>query len=161
MESNKYYKPTEDEIRVGLECVYTTLDNGFREDSFLNPENHGEDDIMTGEIESLDLSLLLRLYDTMPNVCEQIRVKKLDSEDIISLGFIEEGDENLFVSQKTYLGGSTGDDKKLITAFTEGDEEFVWVWIWYKDKRGNELKVFDGKIKNKSELKKILEMIGI
>jgi len=58
---NKYYTPNIKELREGLECVYTTLNNGFIDQGgFLNPINHNEDDLYVGELEIYDL---LTLYD--------------------------------------------------------------------------------------------------
>lgn len=80
---SEYYIPEIEEIRVGLKCVYSTLNNAFSPSCFLKPENHYEDDLINcleSGLEGGEIKVLLNLFGTMEDVCEQIRVKKVNKE---------------------------------------------------------------------------------
>lgn len=69
----------------------------------------------------------------------EVRVKQLDGEDIESLGFIQEGQVS-FIKNNWYIEWMPGD---TLDVFCVSDCRFK------------------GTIKNKSELKKVLKMIGV
>lgn len=87
---------------------------------------------------------------------EDYRVKFLDKEDLETLGFTYNEKQDYYVSEKTYRGISTGDDKKLIIDYDFADNHMV---IYYKSNRGEEYIKFEGTIKNLTELKMILKMV--
>lgn len=148
MNENKYYIPDYNDIYIGQE-LYTVegykIELGTTDDLtwFLLNNNcciSGEGDTTYG------ISL------------ENYRLKYLDSEDIESLGFKYNTNSNTFVKEK-YDPLDHPDDKTYIhisyyptlheVCVHNGrnyDSEIVW---------------FDGKIKNKSELKKLLTQLGI
>lgn len=140
----KYYTPDIEDMHVGIE--YILSDNQGREykktmavDSDLKDIDH---DINKGAI----------------------TIKCLDKDDLISLGYTEEEDEFFnddefeFTRVKTIIGLGTGDDKKIKIIHTTGDNN---VFIYSRENRGREETLFDGTIKNKSELKKLLKQLGL
>ena len=84
-----------------------------------------------------------------------VYTKYLDYTDILEIfdGSFNEKDEE-FISNKTYRGVSTGDDKKLCINYDINDHRAL---IFYKSNRGEELVVFDGIIKSKNELKQLFK----
>lgn len=142
----EYYTPELDEFHVGFEYQYMTnncmgiLDDTLGE--WVTEEfscSVGGD----GESELRDIEWLLGK--------QGIRVKHLDRKDIESLGWkdIEDNFFELF---------NNGLIHKIL--LVNGN-----VWIYFKQNVGNEKIVdktlFFGKIKNKSELKKIMVQTGI
>lgn len=139
-QGNKYYTPTIDEFYVGFEYEFKTL-KGW-ELRIFNSDDGG-------------------YYN---NVCEtkegisdgNIRVKYLDKEDIESFGF-------------EYL--DDGKDVKKYTCYIKG--EFVlYDYNYYGDDNSEGIRIFKsnpkysdptfvGVIKNKSELKKLLNQLNI
>jgi hypothetical protein len=135
---NKYYTPEIEEFHVGFECEYSDKDNTWV--SHVVKEGEG-----------------LRLGNK-----RDYRVKYLDQEDIESLGFEVSGlgtypeiEEYLFgVPSLMKDDGSTGNG--------------YWLKFWKKTKKVEitdctqvfHRRLFDGVVKNKSELKKVLKMIG-
>jgi len=61
-----------------------------------------------------------------------------------------------WISNKTYLGLGTGDDKKLIIYF--GDKVTL---IYWREKRGYETTIFQGREIEESELEKLFNLLGI
>lgn len=129
---NKYYTPEIEEFHIGFEYQYLS-------------------DEWTNFIMTVKIHPAFENYDISS---KYFRVKYLDKEDIESLDFTEKND--VFVSNKTYLGIGTGDDKKLIIEIFENDIEIYWL-----ENRGVQYTIFEGKIKNKSELKVLLKMLNI
>jgi hypothetical protein len=87
---------------------------------------------------------------------EQIRVPCLTDKDIEAEGFDHDEAIGEFISHKTYLGISTGDDKKLRIFYNPED---FYIEVYYVSNRGDEFTKFEGFVKNKIELQKILKMI--
>jgi len=85
-------------------------------------------------------------YDTIQDYINQqiIRVKHLNSEDIEDLGFFKEKDE-FYTNEKGSIVGGNNDPN--------------YYYVFNNIDRGDS--AFSGIIKNKSELKKILKMVGI
>lgn len=84
-----------------------------------------------------------------------IYTKYLDYSDILEVfdsTFNEYNEE--FISNKTYRGVSTGDDKKLRISYDTDNKTCV---VYYKSNRGDEYVVFDGVIKSKNELKQLFK----
>jgi len=148
-EESNYYTPELSEFHAGFEY-----------------QNQGDDKEWYWSNISPDLDLISRLIKD--NRC---RVKYLDREDIESLGFE-------FLPKKS-LGNLTlrFEIRKLIKRIdrTEGGDDTMWWNVYlklYPDRRrvfikgdisdGSENeRFFEGEIKNKSELKKLLEQLGI
>jgi hypothetical protein len=82
---------------------------------------------------------------------EYVRVKRLDQEDIESLGFRDEGDGRMFSGKIMMLTEGNGDRT------IKQELPYTWKGTNYVDYRT----LFSGFIKNKSELKRILKQIGI
>ena len=131
----RYYTPDFDEICVGLEM-----------ESHEDPRS--EDGWVSFTVQKEDIADLMREDSDV-----DYRVKYLDHDDIVSLGFKLVTD-NEYVSDKTYLGLGTGDDAKLHIHYYLNSAA-----IWFRSNRGDEYTMFDGWIKNKFELKKILKQI--
>jgi formyltetrahydrofolate hydrolase len=146
MEENKYYTPELGELYFGFSFeVYNSNDRYF----FEGAEGWYK--------ASMDFGVLGNLINLQRLILDkQVRVPYLTKEDIEAEGFKKVGDQ--FESIKTYLGIGTGDDKKLCIYF---DEEDYMVDIWYRSNRGDLYTKFEGVIKNKSEFRKILKMIGV
>ncbi len=95
---------------------------------------------------------------------KRIRVKHLDGDDIMSLGFEIANDEgNTYRSIKKQRGLSAGDDRQLFVQhelFTDSNKKVrINTWAWWRTNRGDEITVFEGSIKNKSEFKRLLKQI--
>jgi len=137
MEQSKYYTPDIKELRVGFEYEYSG--------------NKGKD---------WDIGIIESLYDFEDLIddlrYDDIRVKYLDRLDIEEVGF-------------TYLedqGMSENNGYRFTIPDNTFFRSFYHLFYW---KTNNRLKIerpfmgciFDGIIKNKSELKELLEKIGI
>lgn len=142
--NNKHYIPEISEFYVGFECEVIDL-KGVSD----NPYYDWEYRIIT----DIDLShnTFLEDYDgfySLPEALEEekIRVKYLDQSDIKSLGFVK---------GSVWYTHEIG----VRLAISKSDEMHIKIEKLYTDSHWN--LVFDGIIKNRSELKKVLKMIGI
>lgn len=141
---NKYYTPTSDEFHQGFEFEANYTKEGWQKEIF----GIGEKSI-----------------DSIPQLCvsflkgkpfeEHIRVKHLDLEDIESLGWkqdsIHENNYELICNRKEF--------KEEFSLFYDKEEnEYV-----ISNNQEYELydQYFKGKIRNKSELAKIMKMLNI
>lgn len=89
------------------------------------------------------------VYSSLDNTHEEVRVKYLDREDVESLGFEDLGNHSY----------EYGDSKLFLSHYPSTNELDVYV---YKRISDNERDFyFQGTIKNKSELKKLLKQLGI
>lgn len=150
--NSKYYTPTIDEFHVEFEYERnigssTEHEKWKKIDDFSNAYEY-EDDPLYGVIKDLR--------------CENIRVKYLDKEDIVDCGF--EHDKTVF--QEFYA------EKDV---FIKPDVYGYMIWKikcqhrpdtqWFKLEAlfedGEWSTLFEGKIKNKSELKKLIKQLGI
>jgi hypothetical protein len=146
---DKYYTPSIEEFRIGFEYEHQAdvTVGGVK----LPPDHPDSWFEKTFDLEDSNLDeILIKIGLGV------IRVKILDKEDIESEGFEKIGDQ--FESIKTYFGIGTGDDKKLCICI---DDERHSADIWFRSNRGDMFTKFEGTIKNKSELKRILKMIGV
>jgi len=134
---NKYYTPEIEEFHVGFEFEYRTKDN----EPWLK-----YDDFRVGDI------------CRMQNSIHQYRVKHLDREDIESLGWRItdmhniEYDKNLMTVYET--------DTHIMT-INNNPEKYDWFAVHSKGDLGRIIIETRIIIKNKSELKKVLKMIGV
>jgi hypothetical protein len=138
---SKYYTPEIEEFHVGFE--YEMLEMGSK--TKYNPTTLDKWDDLTGDYDSSTL-----LYE-IARGRQLVRVKHLDREDI---GSLSEGETSrgLFI-----LKDSEFDYERIVCMLTESN--FVLIG---NDSKGDKYdQLFVGKIKNKSELKKLLKQLGI
>ena len=151
----KYYTPEIDEFHVGFECE---IQSSWGMQKGIYPSILREDTLTGFQLQKIGET------ETLKKVISGIRVKYLDKEDIESCGFgnykksvcawyeLEGHFEDSFASYgywtKIRLIHCESDNKIKILAFEHSwDEE--------------ETVLFQGKIKNKSELKKLLKKLNI
>jgi hypothetical protein len=150
MEENKYYTPEIEELHIGFE--YEILDLASTEygkspeKAIWNKEELKTSDLYSSYKQDSYIETLASYLKS-----ENLRVKYLDREDIESLGW--EHDEYAYDKSDPY---------SLIIFDKEGiklhyDVEDHTVTIHRKD----DYMIRDIIIKNKSELKKVLKMIGV
>lgn len=123
LKDNKYYTPTIEEFHVGFE--YEEL----------------------WEVIGINEEWLKEIYDehdSIGTLCETIRVKYLDKEDIESLGWNDIGS----------LWFENGDYK-----LRKWKDQSLDIYFEYADKET--IMIFRGDVKNKSELKKLMEQLNI
>jgi hypothetical protein len=141
----KYYTPTLEEVYVGFELEW-------RSDVRGEPWNK----------QVCDVDLISIFYDAYEHsdieepFDEQFRVKYLNTEDIESFGFVCILDD---IRIQHYRRGNF----ILKTDYDLGsyiNEDFNLYSIVYNPYESQYNDVFSGIIKNKSELKKVLQMIG-
>jgi hypothetical protein len=82
----------------------------------------------------------------------------INKEYLETKGFIHNPYKEEYVSNKTYFGISTGDDKRLIIFL---GEEFGDIHIYYRANNGYEYTVFDGYIDTLSDFDNLLRMLRI
>jgi hypothetical protein len=139
MEEDKYYTPKIEELHVGFEIQLQNIENA----------QWGTYEIVSGD----------NISELYTENIDWLRVKFLDREDIESLGwkytgksidvwFVMEGDFNMgsWTSYKVTLQYGLQDHRVRVNMYdtgVEGPNSFL------------------GVVKNKSELKKLMEMIGI
>jgi hypothetical protein len=71
--------------------------------------------------------------------------------------FTYDNEEEVFKSKKKRLGAATGDDSSLFIASNKSG-----TMIWWKDNRGFETTIFDGKkLKTEEEFNQVFELLEI
>lgn len=143
---NKYYTPEIEEFHIGFECELMCEDNG-QWGTFIITANTN----LSTFKEDIEL--------------ETIRVKYLDREDIEELGFISEYANNM-VKKTTWFKK----DKLLIMALDNkgdvsniGNSNIILIQELVLKNNGTGFynTMFQGIIKNKSELKRLLKQLNI
>jgi len=140
MESNKYYTPDIEEFYVGFE--YESLQD----------ERYPEKDSSWGK-QSIDDEWEMRAF--IGYYCGDhlagLRVKYLDKEDIESLGFERQVAHSVYFKKDGY---------RLVhwVTKTKINREVDIYKVFDKD---DEQLIFRGIVKNKSELKKLLDQLGV
>jgi hypothetical protein len=141
MENNKYYTPTIEDIYIGFEYEYLNSKEIWVKSNDFSNEYMYEDSPLYG------------VYKDIEN--EKIRVKYLDKEDIETEGFelVDEGEYQVdsYYSKKV-------DKVQAVIEYRVRLWSDSWVNIWSEDTGST---YFGGTIKNKSEFKRILKMIGV
>jgi hypothetical protein len=150
---NKYYTPTIEEFHVGFEYEASLLSNNnipfqwelivFKTKQQLLQEGI----IIKNQILTLD-EIKSRINE------KSIQVKHLDREDIESLGWE-------FIKQHS---GTTDFDFEKGDYSLNFDPEFGYKWnlrIYDAEDQDNEFNYFNGFLKNKSELKKLMQQLDI
>ena len=145
---NKYYKPNLEEFHVGFEYEAAIADGvGDGEDVWVKQK--------WGELNSLSETMTLRYNkdgSIKISVPDSIRVKLLDRDDIIDLGF-DEKIENMYHIK---VGEYRGERDRVFSLFVAG------VTLIYLHRGNGEFAtVFTGIINNKSELRRVLKQVGI
>jgi hypothetical protein len=142
MES-KYYTPTINEFYVGFEYEYLSS-TGWKK-------------VIIKDSEDMCYLLFDINTDWLKDYEDIIRVKYLDKEDIESLEFICIGEANNKVEKEFQKFINDEDNYLLETSF---DNELT---ITFEKGFGitNDYTLFQGIIKNKSELKKLLKQLDI
>lgn len=142
MSENKYYTPTLEEL---LSFIVNEKYISSKEDNIIKFNDITTDlryFIQSNDVES---GYKGRRYLINP---EHYKIKYLDTHDIESFGF----EHNTCMDETFHIGFNKEDFTVIIF------KNSIDVVIYGKD---NTIKLFEGKVKNKSELKKILQMIGI
>ena len=132
---SKYYTPKIEEFHVGFEYEAMIANENYDGNGWMKliyPK-----DPLIGEAISRKLNM------------EDLRVKYLDQEDIESLGF-------KYNTQGIFPGFIKGDKKLYFNT-----ERVLIVRPDSERATAPQRIMFEGKIKNKSELKKVLQMIGV
>lgn len=136
MEDNKkYYTPTVEEFHIGFEFEYLTLRDGA---ATWIADTYGK--VVTSSY------LLRQVMKT------GVRVKHLDKEDIESLGWEYQGDDRDGRNLSFYEKG-----KFILNDYRPYEYEDIKIYV----SRIHAQTLFNGIIRNKSELKRIMAMIGI
>lgn len=131
METPKYYTPQIEEFHIGFEY-----------ESHLGLKYEKE------TINTIQDIMSLACIISIPNM---IRVKHLDLEDIKAEGWIVK----VWSNDSGYLNKISDGEE-----YTFGFHNSEYMTISLSD-NGNTVMLFQGKIKNKSELKRIMQQIGI
>ncbi|MDD1438175.1 hypothetical protein MEN24_17850 [Dolichospermum sp. ST_sed10] len=149
----QYYIPTIEEFYVGFEYEVNGKEINLLLTDSLNPYKIEEDCWVKRKLEFIHEyssdNIVATLLDRN-DIVKLIRVKVLDREDIESLGgeYI-----NTIGSTVNYcIKKSTGVPLRITTI---GDRLIIYNHL------ADDHRLFDGKVKNKSELKKLLQMLGI
>lgn len=131
---NKYYTPSIEEFHVGFEF----------ETSYL--EDYDTWKKVTLEFDDFGFYTSTWEVDSNPT---EFRVKYLDKEDIESLGWTDGETHGL---SGYVLNYATDDSYQM---YYDKDNQFTQIYNW------NSKIIFEGIIKNKSELKRLLKQLGI
>lgn len=137
----KYYTPTLEEIHVGLECEWQSKIRGEAWNK-----------------QVFDVDLVSIAYDTLEHddieepFSDQFRIKYLDENDLIELGWefdsVVEGDY-------FYVRGNMIEGNYFLTT---QDYRFFYINPGAGVKKDES---FVGQVKNKTEMKKLMEMLNI
>jgi hypothetical protein len=136
MKEKKYYAPTIEELHVGMELQYAKNDG---------PEHNLWKDMVFNELNFGDLA----------NTAIRVRVKQLDKEDIEAEGWKHIERAEGFPAKFRF---ETPDGRKFnlwltpdgVCSIDHVQAEPFWIH-----------NMFNGKIKNKSRLRLVMEMVGI
>lgn len=141
----KYYTPDISEFHVGFECEF---------------KNNMQDNVWKPEV--CDVDTLGIVFDSIEHedidnrFADNFRVKYLNKEDIESCGWTFKQDDSYELQRKQHSEHNI-DCFSLIMV-----KNFVFIKYWTTSTHGlHEEILFQGKLKNKSELKKIMKQIGI
>lgn len=139
MENNLYYTPTIEEFHIGFE-IECYVNGEWISINYMKNYTSGALRPSTLDIQNLIL-----------NNC--IRVKYLDQSDIESLGWINT--ENLEFTKDTWILRKFEDGIIIHNDYSNGKYKFPWL---YEDSTD---KIFEGTIKNRSELIKLMQQLNI
>jgi len=160
---NKYYTPSIEEFHVGFECE--TFDQDKALEQFDKKWEHKmfyginatfkEDPCFKPHI--IDGNDIWRYWENTHLIPMYFRVKYLTKEDIESLGFIK--DTNVDEIFRYYMFSESKNGGELnLELFYYYDKNRLKITNWSGSYNWD---LFDGIIKNKSELKTLLKQLGI
>ena len=156
MEDNtkKYYTPTIDEFHVGFEY------------EFLNGDTWEKDEITTKDFSNELAGEYENWFDEILKGIRNVRVKYLDEEDIESFGFVhttslKNYQENFRITNLLRRLNEEEGDAMYNEVRLQYAPDIHRVIIYGTVTGFEEEKFFEGIVKNKSELKKILEQLNI
>lgn len=155
MES-KYYTPTIEEFHIGFEFEYKSKNDDWDKIDYNNWMHPREDKYLKHCTESE----LLRSFNFIDQCIKrnELKVKYLDKEDIKSLGweFIGKSIDIWFKKEGHFdLGWNA---HKIIMHYGLHDNK---LHIYADDPGLNNYELFRGTIKNKSELKRLMQQLSI
>jgi hypothetical protein len=142
---NKYYTPEIEEFHVGFEYEMLQKSEWIKDTYLCN-------------------SKLGVTFDDMPELAKLSRVKYLDREDIESLGFEKDLGERYRRKVDDNLIYNIIEIVPYYTMRQDERENLVRIYFIKQINDFEQLarsEIFRGDIKNKSELKKVLKMIGL
>lgn len=141
----KYYPPDIEEFHVGFEYEH-------QQDMYDGEESYRSNCYIPFTIGINDLKYVKAWVED-----DRVRVKYLDLDDIRDLGFEKEAEDKFFMTLRKYLG----DEHYLeLHVLKETPGYYLYIGESDMDNLGYEDAKFEGIVKNKSELKKILKQIG-
>lgn len=153
MEKEKFYTPKIGELHVGLECQ-------IHEYSNINKEKYFEDCILNSIILRYLLELSIVNESSSDWLEKTIRIKFLNKQDIIDLGFIpNEKNSDIYFKEKEIKYQGFGNVNFKIN-FNPKREKNISIYFTTDNSIDNKF-IFFGTVKNKSELKKILKQLEI
>lgn len=132
---NKYYIPKSQEFCIGFEYEQAEVD--IFENTILKPEKWKKDSIKINTFDKICM------YNELVG---NIRVKYLDEQDILDLGFIKTQEDKTHTIYVRF-------DSNFGIYFYSDDRRKILI---YSDVYDYEGCIFDGSIKNKSELQKLI-----
>jgi hypothetical protein len=173
---NKYYTPTIDEFHVGFTYerndgndwypvvsnivdmmdVQTMLSKANLQKIAITCKDEKEFLAKTGA-HALPIGMTLKTILNNPiTFCDRIRVKYLDREDIESLGFRREFDK--FRPVDIFCGHLPNDSEAISHVSYNFDSKILFI---QNNQYEDNSTIFLGAIKNKSELKKLMQQLNI
>lgn len=144
-QENKYYTPSIEEFHVGFEYEYCTNCLATATMATLTQKDENWIKKVFTEDNLFEPTFAYNFFE----ISKLSRVKYLDKEDIESLGW-KDG-ENYGLSGYV-LNYATDDSYQM---YYNEDNQFTQIYNW------NSKIIFEGVIKNKSELKRLLKQLGI
>ncbi len=144
---NKYYRPDIEEFHVGFEY-----------ERFIPRSNTTEEECWNQLSMSINYLSLDEIDDEI--IEKEIRVKYLDREDIENFGFVLVGKSiDLWFERKgIYLRDDGYHLNNIKLQYGTHDQRLKITFLYVS---GEEQIHFEGTIKNKSELKKLMKQLGI
>ena len=137
---NKYYTPTLEEFHVGFEYEAESTQypdkNNWHPETFYMNEGH------------FNLVNINTLHS------KKVRVKHLDREDIASFGFKQITDDCYHLPVKEFRGRLNQEVRILV-------RKTILIYLAMDITDKDNIVLFTGTIKNKSELKKLMNQLGI
>jgi hypothetical protein len=150
---NKYYTPTIEEFHIGFECEYKSQELiGEAISKIIDLKLMYGKELEVPEDDLFEHHVIngrdIQMYSLNPHLLKDFRVKRLDREDIESLGWDQ-------VEYDTYRLGT---QQEFFFEFNPEYKSFIYSKT---NKLNSSNVIFMGTIKNKSELKKLMQQLDI
>jgi hypothetical protein len=143
MEDNKYYAPEAEEIHLGFE-----FEARYKKEPWVKMV--ADDDFFDTDFDTAPVIRFGAVGNKHSDV--EFRVKYLDKEDIEAEGFTQI--PKYYPATMLKISGG----RSILMSFPDDGRIVIYP---EKAAGGDFMPLFDGKIRNRSELKKILKMIGV